>query len=89
MQVALSLVDDTGLDAGNIADSWRQQPGSPVYCTELTIDDIKPALDKAERKLLPKSRDLAIATITERFTETEPNTDDVVQINREIYMSEV
>ena len=92
MHVALSLVEDTGLDAvdaGNIVDSWRQQPGSPVYCTELTKDEIKPALDKAERKLLPKRRDMAIATITERFTETEPNTDDIVQINREIYMPEV
>lgn len=92
MHVTLSLVEDTGLDAvdaGNISESWRQQPGSPVYCTELTKDEIQPALAKAERNLLPKRRDLAIATITERFTETQPSTDDVVQINREIYMPKV
>lgn len=90
MQVALSLVEATGLDAvdgGNITDSWRQQPGSPVYCTELTKDEIKPALDKADRNVLPKRRDLAMATIVERFTEIQPDTGDIVQINREIYMS--
>lgn len=37
--VAMSLVDDTGFDpydAGTLADSWRQQPNGPAYCTELT-----------------------------------------------------
>ncbi|MFC9911214.1 NADPH-dependent F420 reductase [Streptomyces sp. NPDC127197] len=35
-RVAMHLVDDTGFDpfdAGPLADSWRQQPGAPAYCT--------------------------------------------------------
>jgi predicted dinucleotide-binding enzyme len=35
-RVAMQLVDDTGFDpydAGVLADSWRQQPMGPAYCT--------------------------------------------------------
>lgn len=88
-QVTLALVEDTGLDAvyaGSIAESWRQQPGSPVYCTDLAKDEIKPALNKAERDHLPKRRDLAIAAISERFTETGPDGNYLVQLNRALYM---
>lgn len=37
--VGMRLVEDTGFDAvdgGALAGSWRQQPGTSVYCTELT-----------------------------------------------------
>ena len=46
-EIAKRLMDDTGFDgfdAGTLADSWRQQPGSPVYCTNLRHDEIAPAL---------------------------------------------
>ncbi len=36
---AMELVEATGfeaLDSGSLADSWRQQLGTPAYCTELT-----------------------------------------------------
>jgi predicted dinucleotide-binding enzyme len=35
--VVLQLVDELGfdaVDAGGLDDSWRQQPGTPVYTTE-------------------------------------------------------
>lgn len=44
--MAMSLVDDTGFDpydAGTLAESWRQQPNSPAYCTELTLDELPAA----------------------------------------------
>ncbi len=48
----MQLVDDTGFDpfdAGVIADSWRQQPGTPpAYCTELGLEDLA--------RLLPRPR---------------------------------
>ena len=47
-----SLVDDTGFDpydAGVLADSWRQQPNGPAYCTELTLDELPAALAAADR----------------------------------------
>ncbi|MEV5177838.1 NAD(P)-binding domain-containing protein [Streptomyces flaveolus] len=37
-RVGSALVNDAGfepLDAGSLADSWRQQPGTPVYTTDL------------------------------------------------------
>src|SRR5688500_9718150 len=50
-EIAMALVNDTGLDAfnaGSLADSWRQQPGAPVYCTDLTHAEIGAALEAAE-----------------------------------------
>jgi len=32
------------LDAGSLSDSWRAQPGAPAYCTELTANEPKSAL---------------------------------------------
>lgn len=40
-EITMSLVKDSGVDAfdaGSIADSWRLQPGAPVYCTDLKLN---------------------------------------------------
>jgi predicted dinucleotide-binding enzyme len=47
----LRLVDDLGfdaVDAGNLADSWRQQPGTPAYCRDLNAADLRQALAQAD-----------------------------------------
>ena len=31
------------LDTGSLSDSWRPQPGTPAYCTELTANELKSA----------------------------------------------
>jgi predicted dinucleotide-binding enzyme len=57
---AMKLVEATGfdaLDSGNLGDSWRQQPGTPAYCTELTANELKSALRAADRSRAPKNRD--------------------------------
>jgi hypothetical protein len=57
---ARQLVDQTGfdaLDAGGLQDSWRQQPGTPAYCTELTIGELKLAVEAAKRERAPRNRD--------------------------------
>ena len=57
---ARQLVDQTGfdaLDAGSLQDSWRQQPGTPAYCTELTIGDLKVAVEAATKDRAPGNRD--------------------------------
>ncbi|KPU60419.1 NADP oxidoreductase coenzyme F420-dependent domain protein [Pseudomonas fluorescens] len=46
------------LDAGALVDSWRQQPGTPAYCTELTGDELTPALDAADEARAPHIRDV-------------------------------
>ena len=48
--VVLALVENLGfdaLDAGTIANSWRQQPGTPAYCTDLSVAALRRALAEA------------------------------------------
>lgn len=48
--VVLELADQLGfdgLDAGALAESWRQQPGTPVYTTDLPLDAARQALADA------------------------------------------
>jgi predicted dinucleotide-binding enzyme len=62
--ITQDLVEDTGfiaLDAGNLEDSWRQQPGTPAYCTELTLAELKVALCVADKARAPQNRDALIA----------------------------
>lgn len=61
--VARKLVDEAGfdtLDAGGLADSWRQQPGTPAYCTELTLAELRDALSAADKARAPVDRDALI-----------------------------
>jgi len=53
--VVLGLVDELGfdaVDAGGLDESWRQQPGTPAYATDLDADGLHCALAEAtpERK---------------------------------------
>ncbi|MEU1183627.1 NAD(P)-binding domain-containing protein [Streptomyces sp. NPDC005820] len=82
-KVAMSLVDDTGFDpydAGALADSWRQQPMGPAYCTELTLDELPAALAAADRVKDTAVRD----SMLERFAALpdNPTLDDLVEMNR-------
>ncbi|MFC4594551.1 NADPH-dependent F420 reductase [Sphingobium tyrosinilyticum] len=61
--IAMQLVDDAGfdpVDAGRLADSWRQQPGTPAYCTELTRDELQKALAQADKDMAPQQRETLI-----------------------------
>jgi predicted dinucleotide-binding enzyme len=52
-EVVFRLVDQIGfdpVDAGTIADSWRQQPGSPVYTGDFDVDGVKDALARATKE---------------------------------------
>ncbi|WP_255696414.1 NADPH-dependent F420 reductase [Allobranchiibius sp. GilTou73] len=52
-KVVQELVDALGfdpVDAGSIADSWRQQPGTPVYTTDLDVAGVRAALADAPRE---------------------------------------
>jgi predicted dinucleotide-binding enzyme len=47
----LNLIDALGfdgIDAGSLAESWRQQPGSPAYCRDLNVDGLRAALSQAD-----------------------------------------
>ena len=43
-----------GLDAGILQDSWRQQPGTPCYCTDLDLTTLSKALASADRNIAPE-----------------------------------
>ena len=48
----MQLVEGLGfdaVDAGSLEDSWRQQPGTPVYTTDLDADGVRHALGEASR----------------------------------------
>jgi predicted dinucleotide-binding enzyme len=90
-KVGMALVEDTGFDtfdAGTLADSWRQQPGAPCYCTDLTLKEMPAAHAAAERARLPKRRDLAVAAVVERVGDgtTNPDAEYLVRLNRALYM---
>ncbi|WP_427135187.1 NADPH-dependent F420 reductase [Pseudarthrobacter sp. S9] len=79
----MQLVDDSGFDAydaGTLAESWRQQPGTPAYCTELSVDDLGQALAAAERDKAPGTRD----RLMEHFGSLDkmPSREETVAINR-------
>lgn len=55
--VVMRLVDELGfdpVDAGTLAESWRQQPGSPVYAQDYDEDGVQRALSEAKRERPPE-----------------------------------
>ncbi|MEA3264695.1 MAG: NAD(P)-binding domain-containing protein [Pseudomonadota bacterium] len=56
---AMALIDGIGfdaVDAGSIADSWRQQPGSPGYLKDYDIASVRRALADATPERKPEWR---------------------------------
>ena len=53
----IALLDQMGfdgLDAGTLGESWRQQPGTPAYCTNLDLATLPGALAAANKAEAPK-----------------------------------
>ena len=89
--IAEQLIQETGFDAyytGPLADSWRQQPGAPIYCTDLILDELALRVDTAEKQRLPKRRDLAVAAIMERMSSptTNPDAEFGLRLSRALYL---
>lgn len=64
--VVASLVNDSGFDAldiGKLSESWKQQPGSPIYCTDLNLLELKHNVDRAQINTLSERRELALQFI--------------------------
>jgi predicted dinucleotide-binding enzyme len=54
--IVIRLLDELGfdgVDAGSLDESWRQQPGTPVYGAELDADGARRALSEAKRERQP------------------------------------
>ncbi|MEE4680768.1 NAD(P)-binding domain-containing protein [Pseudomonas alliivorans] len=65
--IAQRLIEDTGFDAlatGGLEGSWRQQPGTPAYCTELTLPELTSAVNAADKARMTQNRN----ALFDRFT---------------------
>ncbi len=52
-QLVMRLIDEIGfdaVDAGSIDESWRQQPGSPVYAKDYDVAGVRRALGEASKE---------------------------------------
>jgi predicted dinucleotide-binding enzyme len=82
-KVVTEIVDLTGfdtVDAGSLAESWRQQPGTPAYCTELNEADLKQALANAEKGKAPAIRDFIMENLMKM--DSWPSYEEILAGNR-------
>src|SRR5213080_2164098 len=57
--IVLKLVDELGfdgVDAGGLDESWRQQPGTPVYAADFDAEGVRQALSNASKERKPEWR---------------------------------
>lgn len=69
--VVLKLIDELGfdgIDAGGLDESWRQQPGTPVYVADGNAEGVRRALAEAS----PERRPSFTATANSPGTFTDP-----------------
>ena len=84
-KVAAEIVDITGfdtVDGGSLAESWRQEPGTPAYCTELNAAELQQALKDAEKGKAPAIRDFIMNRLVNMDTWPEPRYEDILAGNR-------
>lgn len=86
-KVVIGLVGDAGfdgVDAGTLGESWRQQPGTPAYCTDIVGSaGLKDALARAVKDKAPGLRDLALQRLGQ-LGSTMTN-DDMLRVNRSLH----
>jgi predicted dinucleotide-binding enzyme len=79
----MSLVDATGfdaVDAGTLAESWRQQPITRAYCAELDADGLRAALAAADRDRAPRLREEMVEAFLRLGAAI--TADDIVRLHR-------
>ena len=58
-EIVMRLVDELGfdaVDAGSLDESWRQQPGTPVYASDFDAEGVRRALAEASKARTPQFR---------------------------------
>jgi len=58
-QKVMALVEELGYDAidgGSLYESWRQQPGSPLYCTDLSAEQVRQHLAELGTQRTPEQQ---------------------------------
>ncbi|MFL6677329.1 MAG: NADPH-dependent F420 reductase [Burkholderiaceae bacterium] len=86
-KIVIGLVNDAGfegVDAGTLGESWRQQPGTPAYCTDISGSAVlKDALARAVKDKAPGLRDVALQRLGQ-LGSTITN-DDMLRVNRALH----
>jgi 8-hydroxy-5-deazaflavin:NADPH oxidoreductase len=84
-KVAAEIVDITGfdtVDGGSLALSWRQEPGTPAYCTELNAAELQQALQDAEKGKAPAIRDFIMNRLVNMDAWPQPPYEEILAGNR-------
>jgi hypothetical protein len=66
-QLVFELINDAGydtVDGGSLAESWRQQPGTPAFCTNLDVEGVRQALEAAQPEHTTQWRARMAARVT-------------------------
>ena len=79
----IDMIGFDGVDAGTLAESWRQQPGTPACCSDLQADALRRALSMADKVQAPG----LLALTLEKITQLQENfsNDDLIAINRAVH----
>lgn len=82
-RTVMGLVDDVGfdpVDGGTLAESWRQQPGTPAYCCDFGAEATREGLAKAVRSEVSKRRDAIVEHL--HSLDSYPAHDELIALNR-------
>lgn len=85
-KIISGLINDAGfdaVDAGSIAESWRHQPGTPAYCTELNSEELKQALLDGVKENASRLGDFVIKKLME--SASQPSHEEIVALNRSLF----
>jgi len=87
-KIVSKLINDIGfdtVDAGNLSESWRHQPGTPAYCTELNAVELKQALMDADTNKQDAAylRDLTTEKLMSRST--APSHEEMLSVVRSLF----
>jgi predicted dinucleotide-binding enzyme len=82
-RMVTALLDQMGfdaVDAGPLSESWRYQPGTPAYCPDPTIQQLRKLLQRAKRDKAPGNRDQAAKIMAKLPRDFPPQ--DLVRVAR-------
>jgi predicted dinucleotide-binding enzyme len=85
-KIISDLINEAGfdaVDAGSLSESWRHQPGTPAYCTELNAEELKQALTDGVKENASRLRDFAITKLMEGTG--QPSHEEIVAMNRSLF----
>lgn len=85
-KIVAGLVDQIGfdtVDGGSLAESWRQELGSPAYCTDLSKAEMKEALELVKKEKIPAAKELVLSKF--QNLKAAPSHEELVAINRSVY----